>query len=125
MGYLIDNKTKQFCKLVCFAQNEIDLAMSPEAPAEGYVTNEIVNRFKKHFGVEKVHWITSFPHTEMTQLIKEKVENPNYIHQKVQGGWEFGISCLEFMSIEVEVLNNGEIHLDFPSSEEIFNYVLD
>ena len=123
MGYCIDNKTKQFCKLVCFAQNEIDLTMSPEAPAEGYVTNEIIDRFKKHFGVDEVHWITSFPHTEMTQLINEKIEHPNYIHQKVHRGWEFGTSCPEPMS--VEVLNNGEIHLDFPSSEEIFNYVLD
>lgn len=121
MGYCIDNKIKWFCKLVCFAQNEIDLAIKPEN--EGCVTNEIIDRFKKCFGVKEVHWITSFPHTESTCLIKEKVEHPNYIHQKVHGGWEFGVSCPEPLS--VEVLNNGEIHLDIPSSEDIFNYVLD
>ena len=73
MGYCIDNKTKQFCKLVCFAQNEIELAMSIDVPG-GYISSEIIDRFKKHFGVEEVHWITSFPHTEVTKIIKEKVE---------------------------------------------------
>ena len=122
MGYCINNKTKQFCKLVCFAQNEIELAISIDKDGY-YVKEEIIDRFKRAMGIEEVFWITSFPHTEMTQLIEEKIACGNYIHQKVHGGWEFGICVPEPMS--VEVLNNGEIHLDFPSSEEIFNYVLD
>ena len=123
MGFCLGDKTIQFCKLVSFVQNEIDLALSSDAPAEGYITNEVTDRFKKYFGVDKVGWITSFPHTTINQIMKEELEHGNYIHQKVQGGWRFGINDPECMS--VEVTTNGEIELDWSTSEEIFNYVND
>jgi len=124
MGFCLGDKTIQFCKLVSFVQNEMDLAISPDAPAEGVVTNEITDRFKKWFGVDQVGWIISFPCTTINQIMEEKAKhNYIFIHQKVQGGWEFGIDYPEPMS--VEVTTNGEIHLDWSTSEEIFNYVND
>ena len=110
MGYCIDNKTKQFCKLVCFAQNEIDLTTSPEAPAEGYVTNgskkKVWWQCKKRHEWETVIAIrtsqqTQCPYCQGVDLkdgthcdsvpeafiyLQYKKENKRFLHNKSYGG---------------------------------------
>ena len=124
MAYCLSDKEKLFCKLVSFAQDEIDISRNSEGCIIENHSVKVVGRFKKCFGLKEASFIVSFPHTERMQLMKEKMEhNNNYIEQKVDGGWEFGIGCPESMS--VEVLTNGEIHLDWSTYEEIFDYILD
>lgn len=113
----IDGETLVMCRLVAFAEKEIEYALENKLNVEGYA-QEVLKRFQVlypdavlilgDFKVGSDEW-----HKSLTKP---------HVHCWVNGTWEFYSSC---DSMSVEVKTDGTIHLDEGTAEGIFNYVND
>ena len=133
MGVTLSEKERLFCRLVSFVEDESRRALDASEEISENYPSEVLERFKTAFGCAGAQLIVLPPYAAMEHDRKKEkaleVDEAkrrcgwNYVEYGPENKWEFSIGSPEMMS--VQATTDGNIHLDWATAEEIFNFVSD